>query len=204
MIGMKRAARASGIAAVCFSAFACSSSGGLGEILGGVLGGGGGQQVSGTIQGVNTRNQQLGITQSNGQTVTLSYDNNTQVVFQNQNYPITALEWGDEVTARIPTTNNNSNYTDLIQVNRSASDGSGTGTGSGNVQAYEGTVRNIDRTNGQFSLSMNNNNGTYIVSMPYNARQNDVTRFNNLRNGDFVRISGVLLNNSRIELRQFN
>jgi hypothetical protein len=205
MTGIKRAARASSIIGLFFSTFACSSSGGLGEILGGVLGGGG-QQVSGTIQGVNTRNQQLGITQSNGQTVTLTYDTNTQVVYQNQNYPVTSLEWGDEVTARIPSTNNSNsnNYTDLIQVTRSAGDGSGTGTVSGNVQTYEGTVRNIDRTNGLFTMNSSNNNGTFTVSMPYNARQNDVTRFNNLRNGDFVRISGVLLNNSRIELRQFN
>jgi hypothetical protein len=39
--------------------------------------------------------------------------------------------------------------------------------------------------------------------MPYNPRQTDLNRFNNLRNGDFVRISGLMLNNSRVELRQF-
>jgi hypothetical protein len=178
---------------------ACSSTGGIGEILGGVLGGGG-NQVEGTIQGVNTRTQQLGITTSNGQTVTLTYDNNTQVVYQNQNYPVSALEWGDEVTARVPSTNNNSNYTDLITVRRSV--GNDTGTGNQNVQTYEGSVRSVDRSAGIFTMSTNNL-GIVTVSMPYNPRQNDITRFNNLRNGDFVRIYGVLLNNTRIELRQF-
>ncbi len=199
MIGLQRAARAGAASTLMFAAMACSSTGGLGEILGGVLGGGG-NQVSGTIQGVNTRTQQLGITQSNGETLTLTYDNNTQVVYQNQNYPVTALEWGDEVTARIASTNNNSNYTDLITVTRSV--GNDSGTGNQNVQTYEGTVRSVDRTAGVFTMNTNNL-GIVNVSMPYNPRSNDVTRFNNLRTGDFVRIYGVLLNNTRIELRQF-
>ncbi len=201
MTGLRRAMRAGAASTLLFVAIGCGSTGGFGDILGGVLGGGG-NQVAGTIQGVNTRTQQLGITQSNGQTVTLTYDNNTQVVYNNQNYPVTALEWGDEVTARIPSSNNNnSNYTDLITVTRSVGGDSG-GT-SGDVRTYDGTVRSVDRTNGIFTMSTNNL-GIVTVSMPYNARQTDVTRFNNLRNGDAVRIYGVLLNNTRIELRQFN
>jgi hypothetical protein len=40
--------------------------------------------------------------------------------------------------------------------------------------------------------------------MPYNPRSNDVTRFNQLRNGDYVRLQGELLNNTRFELKQFD
>ena len=196
---IKSALRAGAASTLILAAAACSSTGGIGEVLGGVLGGGS-NEVAGTIQGVNTRTGQLGITQSNGQTVTLTYDNNTQVVYQNQNYPVTALEWGDEVRARIKGSGN-SNYTDLITVTRSVGGDAGTGTG-GNVQTYEGTVRSIERSSGLFTMS-SNNLGTVTVSMPYNPRQNDITRFNNLRTGDFVRIYGVLLNNTRIELRQF-
>jgi len=195
MTGFRLAARA-GTTTLLLAAMACSSTGGLGDIFGGVLGGT--NQVSGTVQGVNTRTQQLGITQTNGQTATLTWDNNTRVVYQNQNYPVTALEWGDEVTARIPGGSSN-NYTDLITVTRSV----GNTDGTGNAQTYEGTVRSIDRTNGLFTIS-SGNQGLVTVSMPYNPRQADVTRFNNLRTGDFVRFSGVLLNSSRIELRQFN
>jgi hypothetical protein len=198
MITTRRAMRAGAAATLLFVTAACGSTGGIGDIFGGVLGGG--NQVTGTVQGVNTRNQQLGITQSNGQTVTLTYDNNTRVVYQNQNYPVTALEWGDEVTARIPSSGNNSNYTDLITVTRSV--GGDTNTGTDDVRTYEGTVRSIDRNAGIFTMSTNNL-GIVTVSMPYNPRQNDVTRFNNLRTGDFVRIYGVMLNNTRIELRQF-
>jgi hypothetical protein len=182
---------------------ACSNNSQLGDILGGVLGGNAsGSQVTGTISGVNTRLQQIGVQQSNGQTVTLNYDNNTQVTYQNQNYPVTSLEYGDQVTARVTTSNNTSSgyYTDLIQVNQSVSNtGSG---GSGNVQTYEGSIRSIDRTNGVFSLNAGNY-GTLTVSMPYNPRQADLTKFNSLRVGDYVRLYGVLLNNSRVELRQF-
>jgi hypothetical protein len=201
MISLQRIARG-GAAAVLFMAVtACSSNSNLGDILGGVLGGGG-SQVSGTIAGVNTRLQQIGIQQSNGQTVTVGYDNNTKVVYQNQNYSVSSLEYGDQVTARVANNSNTQSgyYTDLIQVDRSVS-GSGTGT-SGNVQQFEGTIRSIDRTNGYFSIS-SNNYGTLTVSMPYNPRQEDLNRFNNLRNGDFIRIYGILLNNSRVELRQF-
>lgn len=201
MNGIRHALRAGAVFSLLIATSACSSTGGLGEILGGVLGGGG-NQISGTIQGVNTRTQQLGLTQSNGQTLTLTYDNNTQVVYQNQNYPVTALEWGDEVTARLPSTGNNSNYTDLITVTRSVGNTGGTGTGSDNVQTFEGSVRSLDRNTGVFTLSTNNH-GLITVSMPYNPRQADITRFNNLRTGDFVRIYGVMLNNSRVELRQF-
>jgi len=200
MIGIQRVARGGAAAMLFLAATACSNNSNLGDILGGVLGGGG-SQVTGTIDVVNTRLQQIGIRQSNGQTVTVNYDNNTQVVYQNQNYSVTSLEFGDEVTARVSNSNNTNSgyYTDLIQVNRSVSTNGGV---SGNIQNFEGTVRSIDRSNGYFSISTSNY-GTLTISMPYNPSQADLNRFNNLRNGDFVRINGVMLNNSRVELRQF-
>ncbi|MEO8193729.1 MAG: hypothetical protein ABI681_07750 [Gemmatimonadales bacterium] len=204
MMNLRSAARGGAASLLLLALAGCSSTGGLGEILGSVLGGGSGSgsQVTGTVQGINTRQQQIGLQQSNGQTVTLNYDNNTQVVYQNQNYSVTSLEYGDRVTARVTNANNTSSgyYTDLIQVNQSVS-GSGTGT-SGNVQSFEGNVRQVDRTNGIFSLS-SNAYGTLNVSMPYNPRQSDLNRFQSLRQGDYVRLYGVMVNNSRIELRQF-
>ena len=75
--------------------------GNLGNVLGSVLGGGNNQnELSGTIRSVDSRSRQISIQESNGQTIPLQYDNQTQVVYQNQNYPATALEYGDQVTAR--------------------------------------------------------------------------------------------------------
>jgi hypothetical protein len=172
----------------------------VGNVLGGVLGGGGQQgQVSGYIEGVDTRSQQIALQQSNGQRVLLSYDNQTAVVYQNQNYPVTALERGDLVTARVQSTQSGAYYTDLVQVDQSVSSSGGA---SGNVESLQGTVRQIDRTNGMFSMDLSGGSSV-VVSLPYNVRQADVNRFQNLRSGDYVRLYGVVLNNSRVELRQF-
>lgn len=203
MTNIRKAVRY-GIAVLALGASsACSSAGGLGGILGSVLGGGTSQQnqVTGTIQGVDTRSQQISIRQSNGQTATVSYDDRTQVSYQDQNYPVTALEYGDEVTARIRTSGN-SYYTDLVQVNRSVSGSGGTGGGSANVQSLQGIVRRVDVANGIFTIDANSN-VLLTVSLPYNASRNDVNRFQNLRVGDNVRFYGVFLNNTRVELRQF-
>ena len=199
MTVLQRAARTTAVALTLIATSACANSG-LGNILGSVLGGGG-NELAGTIQGVDTRNQQIGIIQSNGQTVGVRYDNNTRVIYQNQNYPVTALENGDQVVARIQDSGNGNYYTDSIQVTQSAQNG-GAGTGSGSVQSFQGTVRQVDIQNGLFTID----GGTgYVVtvSMPYNPTRADLNRFQNLRQGDQVRFYGVALNNTRIELRQF-
>jgi outer membrane lipoprotein SlyB len=173
----------------------------LGNVLGRVLGGGSQQsgQVSGTIRGVDSRSQQIAIQQSNGQTVPVYYDNQTQVVFQNQSYSPTALENGDRVTARIQA-NGNNYYTDYVQVDQSVR--GNTGGTSSNVQVVQGTVRQIDRASGLFTVDVTNY-GTVTVSLPSNPANSDINRFNGLRAGDYVRFYGAFLSNSRVELRQF-
>lgn len=200
MTVLQRAGRTTAVAFALMAMSACANSG-LGNILGSVLGAGG-NELAGTVQGVDTRNQQIGITQTNGQTVGVRYDNQTRVIYQNQNYPVTALESGDQIVARIQDQGNGNYYTDSIQVTQSVQNGSTSGTGSGNVQSFQGTVRQVDIQNGLFTVDA----GTgYVVtvSMPYNPTRSDLNRFQNLRQGDAVRFYGVYLNNTRIELRQF-
>ena len=184
---------------------ACSNAAAIGDVLGGVLGGGGqaqSGQVAGTIAGVNTQSQQIGLTTSDGQTVGLLFDGNTKVVYQNRLYPVTALERGDEVVMRVQTTQDGGYYTDSVVVTRSVTSSSSSSGGSANVQALQGTVRQIDRANGLFALETGN--GVMLtVSLPYNVTRADANRFQNLRTGEHVRIYGVYLNNSRVELRQF-
>ncbi|HKR07741.1 MAG TPA: hypothetical protein VJS39_01010 [Gemmatimonadaceae bacterium] len=200
MAGIQTIRRGAAAALMILATGACAGTN-LGNVLGGVLGGGtGGNQLSGTIRGVDTRSQQISIQTSNGQTVPVTYDNQTQVVYQNQNYPPTSLEYGDMVTARVQA-NGNSYYTDYIQVDQSVN-GSGN-VGSGNVQQLQGTVRNIDRRNGIFTVDVGNYN-TITVTLPYNTSSNDVNRFNNLRTGDFVRFYGVYTAQAQVQLRQFN
>ena len=117
------------------------------------------------------------------------------------------LERGDRVTARIQQSNNGGYYTDLVQVDESVQN-TGTaypstnGSSSGTVQSLQGTVRQVDRNNGVFTVDVGNYN-VLTVGLPYNPSQNDVNRFQALRSGDAVRFYGVFLNNSRVELRRF-
>ena len=188
------------VAAMMIASLGACAGNSLGNILGGVLGGGNAQsgQLAGTVRSVDTRSQQIAIQQSNGQTIGVNYDNQTQVVYQNQNYPATALENGDQVTARIQA-NGNSYYTDYVQVDRSVRGNTGT---SSNLQTLQGTVRQIDRSNGLFTVDINNT-GTLTVSLPYNLSSADANTFNRLRSGDYVRFYGTYVGNSRVELRQF-
>ncbi len=206
MTMVQRFARRSAVVVMLGALAACSNAGGIGDVLGGVLGGGQqaqAAQAQGVVRGVDTRAQQISLQLTNGQTVALAYDNQTKLVFQNQLHPVTGLEPGDQVIMRVRDAGNGGYYTDSIHVTQSVSH-TGTGgssTGSANVQALQGTVRQIDRTNGLFTLDAGN--VVLTVSMPYGASQADVNRFQNLRAGDQVRFYGVFLNNSRVELRQF-
>ena len=213
MTKVQRYARIGAVTVALATLAACSNAGAIGEALGGVLGGGQQSaqtaQAQGVVRGLDTRTQQISLQLSNGQTVALAYDNQTKLVFQNQLHPVTGLEAGDQVIMRVRDAGNGNYYTDSIHVTQSVSHtgtggtGGNTGgsTGSGNVQALQGTVRQIDRPNGLFTMDAGN--VVMTVSMPYGAAQADVTRFQNLRVGDQVRFYGVFLNNSRVELRQF-
>jgi hypothetical protein len=188
-----------GVAALAIAALGgCAQNGGLGSILGGVLGGNN-NQVSGTVQRVDSRYQQISLSQNNGQTVAVNYDNNTKVVYQNQTYSVASLEYGDRITARIQQTQNNSYYTDYVEVDQPVA---GSSTDNSQVQSLQGIVRSVDTQNGQFQIDASSN-VLITVTMPYNPARADLTRFQNLRVGDVVRFSGVYLNTSRVQLRQF-
>jgi hypothetical protein len=185
--------------AILLGASACSGTGGLGNVLGSVLGQGGqqGGQVSGYVQSVDTRSQQVYLQQQNGQTLALGYDNNTQVVYQNQRYNVTALERGDQVTARVQSMSNGGYYTDYVQVDQSVSTGS-----SQNLQTLQGTVRGVDQNNGLFTIDLQNGN-RITVQLASRLSRADLDRFRSLRSGEYARFYGVYLGQARAELRQF-
>ena len=199
MITLRKFASVAIAAATITTVTGCANTGGLGDILGGVLGGSGAQngQVTGSVQSVDTRNQIVNLRQSNGSNIALSYDNQTQVVYQNRNYSVTDLEAGDQVTATVQTVTNGY-YVSRVDVNQSGT----TGTTTANSQSIQGTVRQIDVTNGWFTVQTSNS-GTVTVTMPYNPSRADQATFQNLRSGDFVRLYGTYINSSRIELQRF-
>lgn len=198
---VRRFARYAGPAMVFAIMSACANTGGLGGVLGSVLGTGQSNQLSGAIYNVDTRSQQIGVQQSNGQTVYVRYDGNTQVVYQNQNYPVTALERGDQVVATLQDNGNGSYYASTIQVTQSVSNSSGT-VNNGSVQTFQGTVRQVDRANGWFTVD-EGTIGRITVTLPSGLSQADLNRFGSLRAGDYVRFYGVRTSNGQAQLRQF-
>ena len=151
---MTRIFRTAAFAASVLALGACSSAGGLGEILGGVLGGGGGgaQQLSGSVRSVDTRNQQISVQQSNGQSVPVLYDQNTKVVYQNRLYTVANLENGDQIVARIQATQNNAYYADSITVTQSVTTSTSNGSVGEAIQQLSGTVVSVDRNYGTFLI----------------------------------------------------
>ena len=197
---VRQTIRAAAMMTLALTTACASGGGGIGDILGSVLGGGQSaqNQVTGTIQGVDTRNMQVVMTTSNGQTAYLTYDNQTRVQYQNQNYPVTALERGDEVTARVQASGN-AYYTDLISVTRSVATATGT---TQNLVTIQGTVRQIDYNAGWFYVEQSNG-GTVTINMPYNVTRQDDDRFRSLRPGNTVRVYALPITNTRAEFRQF-
>jgi hypothetical protein len=194
---INRVVKGASAALLALSLGACAQAGALGDVLGGVLNAPS-NQLTGTVTGVDSRNQALFIRQSDGSTITVMYDNRTQVVYQNQTYSVSSLENGDQVTARIQNNGNNQYYTDYVQVNSSVNTN---GTSSNSLYNLSGNVRQVDLANGWFT--MDTNNGLFTISMPYNPRTTDLNRFRSLRSGDYVSLQGVQLNSTRFELRQF-
>ncbi len=104
----------------------CSNLGSIGNVLGSVLGGAGGQrqqqqqQMDVEIQQVDANSGRLYVRTQDGQQGTIRVDNQTQVVYNNQRYPVTSLERGDVVRIQTQQTQNNELYASRIDVLRSA------------------------------------------------------------------------------------
>jgi len=105
----------------------CSNLGSIGNVLGSVLGGMGGQrqqqqqqQLEAEIQQVDANNGRLYVRTQDGQNGTIRVDNNTMVVFNNQRYPVSSLDRGDIVRIQLQQTQNNELYAARIDVLRSS------------------------------------------------------------------------------------
>jgi hypothetical protein len=217
MNGLMRGLRGAVLLGAGVSITACSQLGGLGNVLGGVLGPAAGSGTGGTVQGtvraIDTQRGMLQITTTNGQTGNVYFDNRTQVVYQQQQYPVTALEQGDQIQAQLQQDQQGNYYTNYILVTRSVQESNGgynnggynnggynTGTNSGYITT-EGRVTWVDSQRGQFGL--NSNRGALTVQMPYSANANDANTFRNLRQNAYVRVEGQMVSNNQLQLSRF-
>ena len=184
----------------------------LGEILGGAMGAPGGQQQNGQVlaevTNVDTRQQVIQLRTEQGQTGNVMFDQNTVVVYQNQQYPVTALERGDVAYFQLQQTQQGATYAARIDVQQSVQERTGQQTGTtqggtygGQYQQLSGTVGRIDYNQGWFELRTQQ--GTATVTLPYNAGDATTDYFRRLRTGQNVRLEGSPVGNGRIELYRF-
>ena len=184
--------------------------GGIGDILGGVLGGG--QQPAGGTEGgavvaeirsVDDYNRVIEIRTNDGQNADIRYDQNTRVVYRQQQYEVTALEPGDIVRMDV-SRSGNEYYTRDIQVQQSVQERRGE-TGAFDPDALyqlSGNVEQIDYSRGLFALRTSNDE-VVTVSMPYNLTSATRDRFERLRRGNSVAVEGRFVGEDRLELTRF-
>ncbi len=197
-------------AVVTLSGCAGTTLGALGDILGGAMGGAGGQgqngQVLAEVQGIDQNRQVIQLRTQQGQTGNVYYDQSTVVVYQNQQYSPTALERGDVAYFQLQQTQQGATYAARIDVQQSVQDRGGQSSGNGGTygnqyQQLYGTVGRIDYNQGWFELRTQN--GTATITLPYNAGDATTDYFRRLRTGQTVRLEGTNLGNGRVELYRF-
>ena len=182
--------------------------GGLGDILGGAGGGGTGGtgEVTAEIRAVDQRSQQIQVRTQDGRTGAIGYDQRTRVIYQQQEYPVSALEPGDVVTLRVQQDTRGNAYTDYIVVRQNVRDVAGRGNTGGvygtQLQRIDGTVLAVDQNRGAFQLRLRNGQ-TVVVTLPYNPRASERDRFQQLRRDQFVSVEGRFLGQDRFELERF-
>lgn len=189
--------------AMTASTTACAGSA-LGDIL---TGGAGGQPQGGTltveVQEVRTQQQQIIARTQDGKEGAILFDQNTQVIYNDQQYPVTALERGDVVDMRVQEIQQGL-YTDLIQVRTTVQERQGgtTGTGDPNVYPMEGTIGQINLSSWMFTLDMTQG-GTVEVHLPSNAPASTRDQLRQYRAGDYVRVEIRPIDQQRAELVRF-
>ena len=173
------------------------------DIPGGLGGlGGVNNDVVGEVQFVDSRGRTVEIRTDSGQKSVLRYDNNTQVAYRQKNYPVTSLERGDYVAARIQQERDGSYSTSAITVRETAQD-RGMGASTGNqLDRIEGRVETIDTRRGTFEIR-DQRNRIVVISVAFNAPRTVTDRFNRLRNGDYIRIEGRGAGADRFDLENF-
>jgi hypothetical protein len=192
--------RFAAVAAV-FTITACggNSLGTLGDVLGTVLGqpaGANQGQVAVEIRGVNTQQQVIQVATQDGQTGNVRYDQNTVVVYQQQQYPVTALERGDRAVIHIQDVQGTT-YVSRVEVTQSVQQQPGT---SGVVQ-LSGRITQINHSGGTFVMQTSNGNVT--MALPYGAPQATVNYFHSLRVGHDVRLEAIPVAAGRAEVHRF-
>jgi len=170
------------------------------DIPGGI--GGVPNDVVGEVQFVDNRAGEVEIRSDSGRRSIVRFDKNTQVIYRQRTYPVSNLERGDYVAARVQEDRDGRLLTTSISVRETAQD-RGMGASNGNrLDRTEGRIENIDTRRGTFEIR-DPRNRIVVISVAFNAPRAVTDRFNRLRNGDYVRVEGRSVNSDRFDLETF-
>jgi hypothetical protein len=170
---MRKSIHLSAIALALLVLGACSTSGGLGDILGGGSSSNNYGTLRGTVDLVDTANRSVVLTNvsnngsmlssgGSGNSVRVYYDNSTAVDYQGQSYRPEDLERGDQVDVRVNQNGNQLYATSMSVVYnaRTGTSGSSTYPGSGTYgSTFHGVVRSVDLSRGTITIDRGSSGG---------------------------------------------
>jgi hypothetical protein len=152
--------------------------------------------VDGEIRSIDTRGSRIDVRSDRGNTVTMRYDRQTRVIFEQREYDPMSLEQGDRVRALTSRDRNGTLWADRVDVLSSVRD-----EGGGRIERIDGTFGRSDPNRGYFTVVVGRE--TLSVYVPRVARDADIRRLDRLRSGDRVSLEVRVVGRGELELVRF-
>lgn len=166
---------------------------------GGGGGGGGANQALVEIQSVEAGAGVIRVRTEQGETGDVLFDERTVVVYQEQQYPVTALEYGDIVVMQLQQVQGGRTYTPRVDVRQSVQERRGEAApgASGQVR-LSGEVGEINRTRRSFEVRAES--GIFTVILPADPTEEMVRRFDALQAGQTISVEGTRVGADGVQL----
>jgi hypothetical protein len=186
---------------------------------------GGSTEMRGTVTAVHDRYNVIRLRRDNGRVSDVRYDSRTEVVSSGRRYRPESLDRGDYVSMRVDRDSRGQLYTRHVTVRREArgtysrdrdrrddrwddrrdrdgrNDDRRGDRGWYDVRSVDGRVGRVDRGARRFELR--SDRGTVWVTLPSNADRGVRERFQRLRTGDHVHVSGRYEGSGRFRMDRF-
>lgn len=219
MIRMMRGLAAGAVLALASVSGGCAGYG-MEDVYNGRGGLGGGSELRGQVEAVHSRYNTIRLRRDNGRVADVRYDSRTEVVDRDRRYRAESLNRGDQVTVRVRRDSRGQMYARQVVVRRNArtvydrdrvpdrrredrryEDRRDRDDGRYDARSVEGRVGRVDRSGRRFELR--SDRGTVWVSVAPNASRAVRDRFQRLRQGDRVRVSGRYVGRDRFQMDRF-
>jgi hypothetical protein len=159
--------------------------------------------IEGEVDRVDTGRREIAVDTSGGLRTVL-YETDTPVWYRGEQYEPTNLDPGDEVRIEV-TDGGRTPLAERIDVVRAVQESGGTagdGYPDGTAATLSGTVEWIDSRRGELGVRTDRE-GVVTVVLPFNADPRDRDVFDDLREGDRVRLDADEVSRGRYELVRF-